>query len=259
VNVGRMFVTLKPLAERQISADQVLGRLRGKLARVSGARLTMQVSQDLRVSARQSGAQYQFTLQGDNVQELNDWGPRVLNKIRTLPEVPDVNSDQQDKGLAASLVVDRDTASRLGISAAMIDNALYDAFGQRQVSTIYTPLNQYRVVLEVEPQFWQNPDALKHIYVKGANNAMVPLSAFTHYAPSTTPLAVNHQGLFPSVTISFNLAPGVALGDAVTKIGQVMREIGVPSAIRGSFQGMAQAFQDSLSTQPMLIAAALVT
>ena len=259
VNAGRMFVTLKPLAERQISADQVLGRLRGRLSRVSGARLIMQVSQDLRVSARQSGAQYQFTLQGDNVRELNEWGPRVMNKIRTLPELTDVNSDQQDKGLAASLVIDRDTASRLGISSAMIDDTLYNAFGQRQVSTMYTQLNQYYVVLEVEPRFWQNPESLKHIYVKGANNALVPLSAFTHYAPSTTALAVNHQGQFPAVTISFNLAPGVALGDAVAKIGQTMREIGVPSTIRGSFQGMAQAFQDSLSTQPMLIAAALVT
>jgi multidrug efflux pump len=259
VNTGRMFVTLKPLEERQISADQVLGRLRGKLSRVPGARLVMQVSQDLRVSARQSGAQYQFTLQGDNVRELNEWGPRVMNKIRTLPELTDVNSDQQDKGLEASLVIDRDTASRLGISSAMIDNALYDAFGQRQVSTIYRDLNQYRVVLEVEPQFWQNPDGLKYLYVKGADGAMVPLSAFTHYAPSTTPLAVNHQGQFAAVTISFNLAPGIALGDAVTKIGQAMREMGVPSTIRGSFQGMAQAFQDSLATQPWLIAAALVT
>jgi multidrug efflux pump len=259
VNTGRMFVTLKPLEERQISADQVLGRLRGKLSRVPGARLVMQVSQDLRVSARQSGAQYQFTLQGDNVRELNEWGPRVMNKIRTLPELTDVNSDQQDKGLEASLVIDRDTASRLGISSAMIDNALYDAFGQRQVSTIYRDLNQYRVVLEVEPQFWQNPEGLKYLYVKGADGAMVPLSAFTHYAPSTTPLAVNHQGQFAAVTLSFNLAPGIALGDAVTKIGQAMREMGVPSTIRGSFQGMAQAFQESLATQPWLIAAALVT
>jgi multidrug efflux pump len=259
VNTGRMFVTLKPLAERQLSSDQVLGRLRGKLSRVSGARLFMQVSQDLRVTARQSGAQYQFTLQGDNVRELNEWGPRVLNKIRALPELADLNSDQQDKGLEASLVIDRDTASRLGISSAMIDDALYDAFGQRQVSTMYSQLNQYHVVLEVEPQFWQNPDGLRYLYVKGANNTLVPLSAFTHYAPSTTPLAVNHQGLFPAVTISFNLAPGIALGDAVTKIGQAMREMGVPSTIRGSFQGMAQAFQDSLANQPILIAAALVT
>jgi multidrug efflux pump len=259
VNIGRMFVMLKPLEQRQISADQVLGRLRGKLSRVPGARLVMQVSQDLRVSARQSGAQYQFTLQGDNVRELNEWAPRVMNKIRTLPELTDVNSDQQDKGLEASLVIDRDTASRLGISSAMIDNALYDAFGQRQVSTMYRDLNQYYVVLEVQSQFWQNPEGLKYLYVKGADGGMVPLSGFTHYASSTTPLAVNHQGQFPAVTLSFNLAPGIALGDAVTKIGQAMREMGVPATIRGSFQGMAQAFQESLATQPWLIAAALVT
>jgi multidrug efflux pump subunit AcrB len=257
VNTGRMFVTLQPLAKRQLSSDQVLGRLRGKLSRVSGARLFMQVSQDLRVTARQSGAQHQFTLQGDNVRELNEWGPRVLNKIRALSELTDLNSDQQDKGLEASLVLDRDTASRLGISSAMIDDALYDAFGQRQVSTMYSQLNQYHVVLEVQPQFWQNPDGLKYLYVKGVNNTLVPLSAFTHYAPSTTPLAVNHQGLFPAVTISFNLAPGAALGDAVIAIEQARREIGLPTTMRGSFQGIAQAFQDSLASQPLLITAAL--
>jgi multidrug efflux pump len=205
VNTGRMFVTLKPLAERQAPADQAIGRLRGKLSRVSGARLVMQVSQDLRMGGRQSGAQYQFTLQGDEVRELNEWGPQVLDTLRTLPELTDVTSDQQNRGLEASLVIDRDTASRLGISSAMIDNTLYDAFGQRQVSTMYRQLNQYRVVMEVEPHFWQNPDGLKYIYVNGANQALVPLSAFTHYAPSTTPLAVNHQGQFPAITMSFNL------------------------------------------------------
>jgi multidrug efflux pump len=259
VNTGRMFVTLKPLAERQVPADQAIGRLRGKLSRVSGARLVMQVSQDLRMGGRQSGAQYQFTLQGDEVRELNEWGPQVLDTLRTLPELTDVTSDQQNRGLEASLVIDRDTASRLGISSAMIDNTLYDAFGQRQVSTMYRQLNQYRVVMEVEPHFWQNPDGLKYIYVNGANQALVPLRAFTHYAPSTTPLAVNHQGQFPAITMSFNLAPGFALGDAVTKIERAMREMGVPASIRGSFQGIAQAFQDSLANQPLLIAAALVT
>jgi multidrug efflux pump len=258
-NTGRLFVTLKPLEERQIAADQVIARLRGKLSRLSGARLFMQVNQDLRMGGRQSGAQYQFTLQGDDVRELNEWGPQVLNKFRTLPELTDLNSDQQDRGLEASLVIDRDTASRLGINPATIDNTLYDAFGQRPVSTMYRELNQYRVVLEVGPQFWQNPDSLKYIYVKADNDALVPLSTFTHYASTTTPLAVNHQGQFPAVTISFNLAPGVALGDAVTKVEQAMREMGVPSTIRGSFQGIAQAFQDSLANQPFLIAAALVT
>jgi multidrug efflux pump len=258
-NVGRMFVMLKPLEERQISADQVVARLRPKVARVTGARMGMQVPQDLRMGGRLSSAQYQFTLQGDEVRELNEWGPQVLSKLRTLPELTDVSSDQQDKGLEAMLIIDRDTASRLGISPAIIDETLYSAFGQRPVSTMYRQLNQYRVILEVEPRFWQDPDGLKYIYVKGANDTLVPLSAFTHFAPSNTALAVNHQGQFPAVTMSFNLAPGVALGDAVTKVERTMREMGVPSSIRGSFQGIAQAFQDSLTSQPFLIAAALVT
>ena len=258
VNTARMFVALKPLKERQISADQVMARLRSKLARVPGARLFMQAFQDLRVGGRLSGAQYQFTLQGDNVRELNEWAPRVLNKMRALPLLTDVNSDQQDRGLEASLVLDRATASRLGISTAAIDDTLYDAFGQRQVSTMYKALNQYHVVLEVGSDFLQNPDGLKHIYVRSANRTLVPLSAFTHYAPSNTPLTVNHQGLFPAITISFNLTPGTALGDAVTAVERATREIGLPAAIRGSFQGTAQAFQDSLQSQPVLIAAALV-
>src|SRR5882724_365599 len=258
VNTGRMFIQLKPLEERQIPVDQVMARLRGKLARVPGARLFMSANQDLRVGGRTSGAQYQFTLQGDNVRELNEWAPRVLNKIRTLPLLTDVNSDQQDRGLEASLVIDRATASRLGISTAAIDDTLYDAFGQRQVSTMYKQLNQYHVVLEVNSNFWQNPEGLKHIYVPSANRTLVPLSAFTHYTPSNAPLTINHQGLFPAVTISFNLAPGIALGDAVTAVERATREIGLPAAIRGSFQGTAQAFQDSLASQPILIAAALV-
>jgi multidrug efflux pump len=260
VNTGRMFAELKPLAERQISADQIMARLRGKLARVPGARLFMQVNQDLRMGGRPSGAQYQFTLQGDSIKELNEWAPRVLDKIRQLPGLTDVNTDQQDRGLETSLVLDRSTASRLGISTAMLDDTLYDAFGQRQVSTMYTSLNQYHVVLEVEPLFWQNPDGLQYIYARSANSDLnlVPLSAFTHYAPSTTALTVNHQGQFPAVTISFNLTPGVALGDAVTAIEQATREMGLPTTIRGSFQGIAQAFQDSLASQPLLITAALV-
>jgi multidrug efflux pump len=257
-NAGRMFVMLKPLEERQISADEVIARLRGKVSRVSGARLSMQVPQDLRMGGRLSNAQYQFTLQGDDARELNEWGPQVLDRLRRLPELTDLTSDQQDRGLEASLVIDRDTASRLGINPATIDSTLYSAFGQRPVSTMYKELNQYRVIMEVEPRFWQDPESLKYIYVKGANDTLVPLSAFTHYAPATTPLAVNHQAQFPAVTMSFNLAPGVALGDAVIKIERAMRDMGVPSAIRGSFQGIAQAFQDSLTSQPFLIAAALV-
>jgi multidrug efflux pump len=259
INTGRLFVALRPLAERQISADQVIARLRGKLTRVPGARLFMQVSQDLRMGGRQSGAQYQFTLQGNTIPELNAWAPRVLDKIRQLPVITDVNTDQQDRGLETSLSLDRSTASRLGISTATIDDTLYDAFGQRQVSTMYTPLNQYHVVLEVEPRFWQNPDGLQYIDVRSANRNLnlVPLSAFTHYAPAATALAVNHQGQSPAVTISFNLAPGAALGDAVTAIAQATRDIGLPGSIRGSFQGIAQAFQDSLTSQPLLITAAL--
>ncbi len=258
VNSGRMFMTLKPLAERKLSADEVIARLRGKVARVPGARLFMQARQDLRVGGRRSSAQYQFSLQSDSLKELNDWAPRVVNQLRTIPLLTDVNSDQQDRGLEASLVIDRNTASRLGIHTTAIDNTLYDAFGQRQVSTMYRQLNQYRVVLTVEPRFWQNPDGLKHLYVRSANQNLVPLSAFTSYQPSTTSLAVNHQGQFPSITLSFNLAPKAALGDAVHAIENATRAMGLPATMRGSFQGAAQAFQDSLATQPLLIAAALV-
>ena len=198
-------------------------------------------------------------MQGDNVAELNQWAPQVYNKLRTVAELADVNSDQQTHGLRASLVIDRETASRLGITPQMIDNTLYDAFGQRFVSTMYTQLNQYHVVMEVDPQFWQSPDGLQYIFVRANNGSQVPLSVFTHYEATTAPLAINHQGPFPSVTISFNLPPGVALGDAVTAIGAAEREIGLPSAIRGSFQGTAQAYQDSLASEPLLIAAALLT
>ena len=257
-NTARMFVSLKPLEERKISADEVIARLRAKSAGIPSARLFMQVQQDLRMGGRTTGAQYQFTLQGDDVHELNEWAPRVMSKIRTLSAVTDVNTDQQSRGLEASLVIDRATASRLGINTAMIDNTLYDAFGQRQVSTMYRQLNQYRVVMTIDPQFWQDPDGLKSIYVRSANRELVPLSAFTHYEPTTTALAINHQGQFPAITISFNLAPGVVLGNAVTAIEQATKEIGLPTSIRGSFQGMAQAFQDSVANQPILLAAALV-
>jgi multidrug efflux pump subunit AcrB len=183
----------------------------------------------------------------------------MLQKLKTVPGLLDVNSDQQNKGLEAQLVIDRATAARLGITTQMIDNTLYDAFGQRQVSTMYTQLNQYHVVLEVDPQFWQSPEGLKQIYVKTATGAQVPLSAFTHYEPSTSPLVVTHQGQFPSVTLSFNLRPGLALGDAVDAVEEAGREIGLPASIHGSFQGTAQAFQSSLASEPLLIAAALLT
>ncbi len=257
INNGRMFVTLRP--ERSFTADQVIARIRPKLANMPGVSLYLQPVQDLRIGGRPSAAQYQFTLQSDSVEELNQWAPRVLERMRTLPQLVDVNTDQQDRGLAASLIIDRNTASRFGITSQLIDNCLYDAFGQRLVSTIYTQLNQYHVVMEVDPTFWQNPDGLKYVYVESPGGMQVPLSAFTHYAPSTAPLSVNHQGQFPAVTISFNLPVGVSLGEAVPAIEESEREIRLPASIHGSFQGTAQAYQESLSNEPILIAAALVT
>ena len=258
-NTGKMFIALKSLAERKESADQTIARLRGKLARVAGATLFLQATQDLRIGGRSSAAQYQYTLQGDNLADLDKYGPLMLAKIRTLPGIVDSNSDQQNHGLAENLVIDRATASRLGISPQVVDSILYSAFGQSQVSTMYTELNQYHVVLEVEPRFWQNPDGLRSIYVPGANNAQVPLSAFTHYEATNTPLAVNHSGQFPSVTISFNLTPGTSLGNVVIEIEDAERKMGVPASIHGSFSGTAQAYQDSLATEPLLIAAALAS
>jgi multidrug efflux pump len=255
-NVGRMFMSLKP--ERKLSAPQVMARLRPKLAQVPGASLFLQTVQDLRVGGRLSGAAYQFTLQGDDLHELNLWAPRMMHKMQTLPGLVDVNSDQQNRGLQASLVIDRDTAARLGITPQMIDDTLYDAFGQRQVSTMYTQLNQYHVVMEVAPEFWQSPETLRDIYVRSTAGKQVPLSAFTHFEPTTTALAVNHQGQFPAITLSFNLVPGVALGDAVTAIEDAEREIGLPASIHATFQGTAQAFQASLANEPVLILAALI-
>jgi len=257
-NSGRMFVSLKPRSERKSSADQIIARLRGKLSHVPGATLVLQPVQDVRVGGRPSAAQYQYTLQGDKSDELLAAAPLVFQTLRRLPELTDVNSDQQNKGLQASLVIDRPTASRLGITPQMIDDTLYDAFGQRPVSTMYTQLNQYHVVMEVEPQFWQNPDGLKYIYLKSKNGSMVPLSAVSHYETKTAPLTVNHQGQFPSVTISFNLPAGVALGTAVDAIQRAQAELRLPASIRGSFQGTAQAFQASLANEPILIAAALL-
>jgi len=259
LNTGNMFITLKPLNERGINADQIIGRLRGKLAQFPGVNLYLQPVQDLRVGGRSANAQYQYTLQSDNVQDLLIWAPRMLQKLRTVGGLLDVNSNQQDKGLQAGLVIDRATASRLGISAQTIDNVLYDAFGQRQVSTMFTSLNQYHVVLEVAPQYWQNPDGLRNIYVAAPGGSQIPLSTLTRYQPSTVPLVVTHQGQFPSVTLSFNLAPGLALGDAVSSVEIAGNEIGLPSSIHGSFQGTAQAFQSSLANEPLLIAAALIT
>jgi multidrug efflux pump len=259
MNTGRMFVTLRSDGERKQTADEVIAHIRrGKVSHIPGATLFLQAVQDLRIGGRGSSAQYQYTLQGDNLPDLAQWAPRMMQSMRVIPGVVDVNSDQQDKGLQASLAIDRTTASRMGISTKAIDDTLYDAFGQRQVSTMYTQLNQYHVVMEVDPQFWQNPDGLKYLYVKG-DKGQVPLSAFTHYQADTSPLAVNHSGQFPSVTISFNLAPGMPLGTAVDRILELQRTLGMPAAIHGSFSGTAQAFQDSLSNEPVLIAAALIT
>ena len=258
VNTGFVYLALKPLNERKISSSQVIDRLRPKLISIPGATVFLQAGQDLRIGGRQSNAQYQYTIQSDSIDDLVTWGPRLLTEMRKQRILTDVNTDQQNSGLQASLVYDRDTASRLGITPQMIDNTLYEAFGQAQVSTMYTPLNQYHVVMEVAPQFWQDPASLNDIYIRPTMGKEVPLSAVTHYSPTIAPLSVNHQGQFPSVTVSFNLAPGVALSDAATAITQMQQKMGVPSSIHGMFSGTLQAFQSSLSTQPFLIITALM-
>jgi len=257
-NTGRMFISLKPRSERKLSADEVIARLRPKLATVPGATLFLQATQDVRLGGRISQAQYQYTLVSDNLDELNAWAPRLLAAMRKMKELRDLSSDQQDRGLQVPLEIDRASAARVGVTTKMIDETLYDAFGQRQVSTIYTTLNQYHVVMEVAPEYWQSPEALSQIYVRGASGNMVPLTAVTKFGTSRAPLQVNHQGLFPAITIFFNLAPEVALGDAVTAILGEANRIGLPGGIRGSFTGTAQAFQAALANQPLLILAALV-
>jgi multidrug efflux pump len=318
-NTGSIFVTLKPLTQRKDTADQVIARLRRPLARVSGARLFLQAVQDIRVGGRASSAQYQYTLHADNSADLLNWAPKITEALQRNPALADVNSDVQQGGLETDLVIDRNTASRLGISPSQIDNTLYDAFGQRQVSTIYNPLNQYHVVMEVAPRYWQSAETLKDIYIStsggtasgtsttsavagtvssastsatttaasvassSARNAssnalaasgkggassgaavstsketMVPLSAISHFVAGTTPLAVNHQSQFVAATISFNLPVGKSLGDATAAIAQVTEQLRVPASIVGTFAGTAQAFQDSLGNEKILIAAALL-
>ena len=323
-NSGFVFVVLKPLSERKLSVGQVIGRLRGKLNQVAGARLFLQAAQDIRVGGRQSNAEYQYSLQGDDTKTMFEWAPKVEAALQKVKEITEVNLDQQQKGLETELIIDRATASRLGLTVSQIDNTLYDAFGQRQVSVIYMPRNQYHVVMEVAPRFWQSPETLKEIYVStsgGAvggtqatnalagtvaaktpakaastaattaaqiagdtqrnlvNNAlantgrtatstgaavstaqetMVPLSAFSHFGPGNTPLAVNHQGLFVAATISFNLAPGVSLGEAQQAIEAAVARLDMPATIHGGFQGTAKVFEQSLANEPMLIAAALI-
>jgi multidrug efflux pump len=258
-NTGRMFISLKPLNERKVNADTVINRLRGKLAVVPGATLFMQSAQDIRAGGRSSNAQYQYTLQGDNLDELSTWSPRFMEALRQLPQLVDVNTNQQDKGLQITLTVDRDTATRLGVTQRSIDATLYDAFGQRQASVIYSARNQYHVIMEVAPEFWQRPDVLNEMYVRSASGKMVPFSAFSKFEPTMTTLSVNHQGQFAAMTLSFNLAPGVVLSDAVKAIDTAKVRIGMPSTIQGSFQGTAKVFQASFASLPYLILAALFT
>ena len=257
-NTGRAFITLKPLGQqRKVSADQVIARLRPKLSHVPGVTLFLQSAQDLRIGGRQSAAQYQYALEDDSLQELTHWAPILTNALKRVPQLTDVNSDQQNNGLAANLVIDRPTAMRLGITPQTLDSILYDAFGEREIARTFTGMNQYFVVMEVDPQFWQNPDGLKSVYATAANGQTIPLAAFTHFQASTAALSVNHSGVFPSITLSFNLAPGVALGDAVGAIQAAQTRIGMPTTITTSFSGTAQAFQSSLANEPVLIATAL--
>jgi multidrug efflux pump len=258
-NSGRIQINLKSRDERKESSSDIIRDLQPKLAQVDGITLYMQPVQDLTVEDRVSRTQYQYSLEDADAQELAQWAPKIMDKLKTLPQLRDVASDQQNQGLQANLVIDRDTAARLGILPAAIDNTLYDAFGQRQVSTIFTQLNQYHVVLEVDPKLQQNPDALKSIYVKSSNGTQVPLSAFTHFEQKTTALAVNHQGQFPVVTLSFNLAPYASIGNAVDAVNKAEREMNAPLSLHASFQGTAQAFQASLVNEPLLILAAIVT
>ncbi|MEO8007367.1 MAG: efflux RND transporter permease subunit, partial [Betaproteobacteria bacterium] len=258
-NSGAMFISLKPLNERKLSVDMVIARLRGKLAREPGASLFLMASQDIRMGGRAANAQYQYTLQADELDELRAWEPRIRQALTTLPQLADVNTDSQDKGIQTSLSIDRDAASRLGVRTSTIDATLNDLFGQRQVSTIYTPLNQYRVVMEAAPQYWQSPETLNSVFVSSTDGRQVPLSAFASFGPTSTPLAVNHQGQFVASTISFNLPVGVSLSEATRAINATLGRIGVPTSIQGSFQGTARAFQASLNSQPWLILTALLT
>ncbi len=258
-NSGRIQINLKPRDQRSATASEIIRRLQPELAKVNGITLYMQPVQDLTVEDRVSRTQYQYSMEDADAQELSAWAPRLVDELRRLPSMRDVATDQQNGGLKAELVIDRDTASRLGILPQAIDDTLYDAFGQRQVSTIFTQLNQYHVVLEVDPQFSQNPDSLKNIYVHSNSGMQVPLASFSHFETSSTALAVNHQGQFPVVTLSFNLAPGVSLGEATQAIQQAEQDIHLPPSIHTSFQGTAAAFQNSLSSEPWLILAAIVT
>ena len=257
-NTANMFISLKPLPQRTESADQVIARLRKRLSGEPGATLYLQAVQDIRMGGRSSSAQYQYTLQGDDLSELRSWTIKAQQAIMKLPMLADVNTDQEVKGLQTSLVFDRDTMARLNITQQQVDAILYDAFGQRQVSTIYNPLNQYHVVMEVAPAFWQSPAALENIFIQTSAGQAIPLSAIAHWEPTNTALSVNHQGQFAATTLSFNLLPGSSLSDATAAIEKTLRNIGMPDTIHGSFQGNAKLFQSSLDNQPLLILAALI-
>ncbi len=259
LNTARMFMQLNPIPPRKLTAMQVVMELRPKLARVPGAKLFLQPEQNVRIGGHMSNAEYQYNLVSENLKELDHYAPVMLQELRKVHLIVDVNSDVQNRGLQSYVDVDRATAARFGISSQLIDDTLYDAFGQREVATLYSPLNQYHVVMEVAPQYWQNPQILRDIYVDSPSGQEVPLSAIAHFAPENAPLDVNHAGLFPSVTISFNLRPGVALGDAVNAINAAAEKVRLPSSILTAFAGNAQAYQQSLSTEPLLILAALVT
>jgi hydrophobe/amphiphile efflux-1 (HAE1) family protein len=258
VNNGRMFITLKPRSQRDASADQIIARLRRKTANIPGMTLFLQAAQDIRVGGRGSKAQYQYSLQSSSLDDLNHWAPLLVGKLQTIPQLKDVNTDQQTRGLQANVVINRDAAARLGVSPQVIDNTLYDAFGQRQVSTVYKRYNQHHVILEVDPSYLEDPDSLQKIFVRSSTGKLLPLSAVASFESGNAYLSVNHQGQFPCITISFNLDTGVSLGQATTLIEQAKRELGLPPTIQGSFQGTAQAFKASLSSLPLLLAAAIL-
>jgi multidrug efflux pump subunit AcrB len=257
-NTGRIFMQLKPHDQRDVTSDQVIQRLRPKVAAVEGAKFFMQSGQDISIGGRLSRTQYQYTLTDTDSNELNQWAPMVEAAMRKLPELQDVASDQQVAAPHIAIDIDRDAASRLGLSASLIDETLYDAFGQRQIATMYTATNQYKVILEVKPEFQNDPSALSKIYVSGPTGVQVPLSSFAHFTSKVEPLLLSHQGQFPAVTLSFNLAPGTAIGEAVDKIQAMERDLHMPATVNGAFQGAAQAFKASLSSTPLLVAAAIL-
>ena len=258
-NSARMFVSLKPLEQRKLPADKVIERIRGVASKLTGATLVLNAAQDLRIGARASPAQFQYTIRGDSLSELTQWSAKLVAGMRKVPGLVDVTSDQQTRGMQTRLNIDRDTASRLGISMSTIDNTLYDAFGQRPVSTMYKSLNQYRVVMQVDSEFSQNPESIRHIFIRGQNDAQIPLSTLYRQTSVNSSLSANHSGQFPSVTISFNLSPGTSLGDVVPLVEKASRELGMPESIQGKFQGAAAAYQDSATDRPLLILAAIMT